>query len=1035
MTRAGRSVLVLLSVVGGVACNSNSELLRRKDGGAGITGSAATGGGGRGGGVGGERAPDGGPDAAPDGSTDGPSGPFSGYRWVTLPAPLGAPMTTIVLDSKGALYAAARTTLSGLVKNPPGGTGIFRSSDEGASWRSANVGLFEVATIIGVHDYDVVALATVGTTVYAGTHNLLRSADGGASWRRAASDSLDAGFTMIAGSGDVVVAVNAYHLWLSTDAGNTFQMTTLSNDVLSLDVLAGGAVILLSTSSGVYRSTDEGATFQTVHRTTNGPNLYGWVRCDGQRTCYAAAYDVGKTGDPHMLLRSTDAGATWTPLMLVNADLVLAISDTGSVYIGTPGTAKVRRSDDGGVTFTEILGPATAGWREPNCDGPLVARGDKVFLACPDGVYRSDDKGQRWRPASGSFATGAITGSAAHIFVDKSPTALGPGGDIYVESVQGLTPGGGDSHALLRSSDGGWTWQTVSPTFFSDQCIVTPGGALECTNVITASMRTVYAHTLARSDDHGATWRYVPFPTEMWQYDPIGLGTDGSTVYLAGDLIARSTDDGRTFQTIPNSPRASSIQVLRNGHLLAAGVNGGPGFHSDDQGATWQQVAFLRLPVIEEDTGRLIRSVFDSYFEESIDEAMTWTPLEITGVADIKSFLPVPLAADGAGHLFVFGPEASSDAKNIGPLQVSMSEDGGASFVTMPAQIPNPDPTSFATDKQGRLLVATLGGVFRLESGTDPGPSRPDGGMPGAPDGGTGGPTPRPLSALTENGPWLPKASGLAVDAAHRVYVADNSTVYVVDTAGTSSPYLTLAEVASTAGLAGPRAIFDIDTGPDGKLYVLLSNGLLADTTRTDTIVTSSAAHQASRLADLAPLTRARMAVIGAGSVGYYTLSEFWSATAAGTQNVYTAAALGWDTDYCVIGDVLISGSGTVAFLPSCDWRPIQVGTVAGGPLGTLYQPVTLSNFGEHFGCGATDPAGGFTFMVTDFYGGHNPRLVHLPETATAAAVPAPVPTRPTLGEVSVGLGGGLFNDCRMAVAPDGVIYVQASTGIWKVSR
>ena len=64
-------MLVLLSVVGGVACNSNSELFRRKDGGAaGITGSAGTGDGGLGGGggVGGEFAPDGGPDATPDGS-------------------------------------------------------------------------------------------------------------------------------------------------------------------------------------------------------------------------------------------------------------------------------------------------------------------------------------------------------------------------------------------------------------------------------------------------------------------------------------------------------------------------------------------------------------------------------------------------------------------------------------------------------------------------------------------------------------------------------------------------------------------------------------------------------------------------------------------------------------------------------------------------------------------------------------------------------------------------------------------------------
>jgi hypothetical protein len=139
-----------------------------------------------------------------------------------------------------------------------------------------------------------------------------------------------------------------------------------------------------------------------------------------------------------------------------------------------------------------------------------------------------------------------------------------------------------------------------------------------------------------------------------------------------------------------------------------------------------------------------------------------------------------------------------------------------------------------------------------------------------------------------------------------------------------------------------------------------------------------------------------------------------------------------------VIGDVLIGGSGAVAFVPSCSWNPIQLGSVTGGPLATLYTPIGPNSlFSEHFGCGARDPAGGFTFVVTDFLGGHNPRLVHLPETATGPAVPVAVPTKPTLGEVSVGvgLGASLFNDCLMAIAADGVIYVQSANGIWKIAK
>ena len=191
--------------------------------------------------------------------------------------------------------------------------------------------------------------------------------------------------------------------------------------------------------------------------------------------------------------------------------------------------------------------------------------------------------------------------------------------------------------------------------------------------------------------------------------------------------------------------------------------------------------------------------------------------------------------------------------------------------------------------------------------------------------------------------------------------------------------------------------------------------------------MTSSAAHQATRLGDLAPLTLGRMAVIGAGRVGYFTSNEFWSATAAGTQIVYRATALGWDTVGCYMRDAVIDPSGAVAFLPGCAELPIQIGSVDGGPVRPSYQPNPDMVYGERFGCGAKDPAGGFYFMVTDNWAGRNPRLVHLAKTATTPAAPTRVPTEPALGAV------GFFKECSMAVAPDGVIYVQSSNQIWKV--
>src|SRR6185503_14217963 len=117
----------------------------------------------------------------------------------------------------------------------------------------------------------------------------------------------------------------------------------------------------------------------------NGTQSGAQLACDGVSVCYARAVDSGTaTGQ---LFKSTDAGATWSSLNRVAS--VLAVSNTSIVYV-TSGQM-IARSDDGGATFTLINRPTTTGSTQPDCSGPYAARGDKIFAACPDGVYRSDD--------------------------------------------------------------------------------------------------------------------------------------------------------------------------------------------------------------------------------------------------------------------------------------------------------------------------------------------------------------------------------------------------------------------------------------------------------------------------------------------------------------------------------------------------------------------------------------------------------------------------------------------------------------------
>ena len=55
------------------------------------------------------------------------------------------------------------------------------------------------------------------------------------------------------------------------------------------------------------------------------------------------------------------------------------------------------------------------------------------------------------------------------------------------------------------------------------------------------------------------------------------------------------------------------------------------------------------------------------------------------------------------------GPDGSPDAR------LSVSEDQGATWTRLAEQPPHRVVTSFLTDKPGRLLAVTTGGVYRLE--------------------------------------------------------------------------------------------------------------------------------------------------------------------------------------------------------------------------------------------------------------------------------------------------------------------------------
>ncbi|HEY8687074.1 MAG TPA: glycosyl hydrolase [Chloroflexota bacterium] len=252
--------------------------------------------------------------------------------------------------------------------------------------------------------------------------------------------------------------------------------------------------------------------------------------------------------------KSTDAGQTWQNVGLVN----------------TRHISKIRiHPTNADLLYVAALGHA---W------GPNSERG----------VYRSSDGGRNWESILfDSDRVGAIDLSmdptnprilyAALWEAQRSPFALTSGG-----------PGSG----LYKSSDGGVNWNKVSshPGF--------PAGVKGKIGVAVSPARhnrvwaLVEAHdgALLRSDDGGGTWERVSEVGDLrqraWYYmHVIADPNDADTVWVLNLQCWKSIDGGRTFSAIPTphgdnhdlwiDPRNSSRMIEGNDGGACVSVNGG----------------------------------------------------------------------------------------------------------------------------------------------------------------------------------------------------------------------------------------------------------------------------------------------------------------------------------------------------------------------------------------------------------------------------------------------------------------------------
>lgn len=441
--------------------------------------------------------------------------------WVAASNGIASRINALALEGSGALWAA-------------GDGGVWRSTDSGASWAALHGGL------AGVY-INALAVDAAGN-IHAGSagQGVFKLARGSSNW--VAAKGLPARHIASLAAGDsVLYAASADGVYRSTDDGASWSLGANQPEAFALLVAPSGNVYA-GTPEGVVKSTSRGASWVATRGGLTSSGFYA-LAVDSQGTIYAG-------GDSGLFQRNKGSGA-WvvTPSNLTSNTRISALvaDKRGTVYVGT---------SDRGVHSREV--GENSGWRS-TATGPTrvtalaVDGADNLFAADEyDGVFVGTPGGKRWRAVNQGLPSKAVQA----LCVDAKGAAL-------------AATSAGVYH--LPSLDQGWTAANAG---------LTP--ALTISALLCAADGSHYAATtrggLYQRGRDGKTWSQLGnVPTNV---DIRSLMQDASGDLYAGTVgygIFRSRDGGLNWAPVRSGldqTRVFALAVDRHGSNYAATNHG-----------------------------------------------------------------------------------------------------------------------------------------------------------------------------------------------------------------------------------------------------------------------------------------------------------------------------------------------------------------------------------------------------------------------------------------------------------------------------
>jgi photosystem II stability/assembly factor-like uncharacterized protein len=477
------------------------------------------------------------------------------------------------------------------------GGGIYRSTDDGASWQFASSGL-------SGFDPSGYAFAVLGQRVFVSSgFSIYNSTDGGFTWAPTGNGLPPYG-VFVAGlasrEGVLFAGASSSGVYRSIDSGATWTKTlsTPADSDVSTIFCTGQYLFVGTYEGGVFRSTNDGATWQA--RST------GLATGDGRRILsFAEAGGTVFVGTRAGAYHSTDDGDTWIPatsgLTSMSVSSVMGLGM--DVLAGTYGGG-VYLSTNGGVDWSW----SSTGWDGGNVRAFCV-RGGMIFGASYGlhPLYRSSDQGATWMSIGSGITSesmSALAGTATRVFSAaygglhlttdngdtwSTPPILAGKVTTAVETSGGITFAGTSYDGPYLSTDDGESWGAAA-------------GGLNTTNA-----RRMGAFACDSSAWYAGTWGGVYRSTNnggLWTAASNGLSDTTVTALCAANgrvfagtrtALYLSTNGGALWTVLTNglpAQKVSSIVNLQGIVMVAYALGGSPSvYKSTDNGLSWSPVS------------------------------------------------------------------------------------------------------------------------------------------------------------------------------------------------------------------------------------------------------------------------------------------------------------------------------------------------------------------------------------------------------------------------------------------------------------